>query len=1182
MLRQHAENNQFCLSIPKTTIGTKDCELVIQGPDVAPQHLTIEKRNGAEYILHDLGTSEGTLVNHCRVSGASVKLNCGDIIKLGPNSPAFTFISPGLSPPSIITELRPSSAPISKAEPPEISGPRTHSAILTGRSTMKRNTLNGSVQNGNHHSDHDSYEKQEILEMLQRTVVAQEKRLTEMADDIRHFKSIEQLTSKNGREKESATERNALFRLEKQRSETQAANNVMASLQNELLEKTRREETLVKEVEDLQREKLGGSGTVVALRRQLAEKEAELRQLRGEYNAFKVRPDELKEQNIIFTKENKNLRKQIRDAKRQVQENQDKVIHLEKDLAEVQGKLAHETRMHITSRDMVTRLQGEVADKAKLERLLKIEAKESEVKLKHFEASVREALSKLSDSEPSETDDVLVSKIEDLVKSHIETSSSLEKREEELAASRKSYNNIHENLAKIELEALTLLEVVQSSEGGISGKVEKEGDKIAALEISENLLWLQGMVLTLARAVEKYSSELEKKTASAASAAKATGLSADLESTGVEELIETLKATTLRLKTEKQELEEKLTNTVDNYEAKLAALHRKHTDSLREETETLKRLHEEQMRGLYVSEQQKQSELRGEYTAQVAILKENVSDLESQIQKHKAKEEESSTKQSELEARIEELVKSEKTSRMMEESLREKISKFDSDTLAIRQTVVDQKERVAAAEQEAESLREQNRQYAVTIVTMENKLHSMSSRCNDMELELNDSLSKLEAVPPPPPEPYSVLKCRENEMHREIQRLTTLSNTLRREFGLAKAEADQRAVQIQGLRCDLAGAAARLSDMSGELSESQKIERENLIEQAARQVKQLEIQRETIDLLTLELETVKGKLRNVPEKLPKKTPPKVKIEYREREMTEEEKDSVEQGKKCVDERHGIIIDKQRLALAEFRAQLKAKSPTIIEPTVEGSQQIIRLKKELNELRAALKNKDLEYASKENDLKTKARQLNSTTEKNADIVKHVKSELNDSNRLLGHSEACFSALATEVRSALNQPQNPIAQLTIDKLEHGLKDRALMTADIGAQIVAITTRLSQKDVLLSTYQDDLSVLRKTEEEAGEAGLEVSVLKKKLSSLEQESSNLKRSLTHVQGELDQQQRLNHALAQRNVNREVSSEPALQHQCPDPRTESQIELLKKQHQEEIKRKNYDIKKLKEELIAS
>ena len=46
--------------------------------------------------------------------------------------------------------------------------------------------------------------------------------------------------------------------------------------------------------------------------------------------------------------------------------------------------------------------------------------------------------------------------------------------------------------------------------------------------------------------------------------------------------------------------------------------------------------------------------------------------------------------------------------------------------------------------------------------------------------------------------------------------------------------------------------------------------------------------------------------------------------------------------------------------------------TSAEPTVEGNQQIVRLKKELNELRAALKNKDLEYATKESDLKTKVR------------------------------------------------------------------------------------------------------------------------------------------------------------------------------------------------------------------
>ena len=36
-----------------------------------------------------------------------------------------------------------------------------------------------------------------------------------------------------------------------------------------------------------------------------------------------------------------------------------------------------------------------------------------------------------------------------------------------------------------------------------------------------------------------------------------------------------------------------------------------------------------------MSEQQKQSEMRGEYTTQVAMLKENIAELETQILKYK-------------------------------------------------------------------------------------------------------------------------------------------------------------------------------------------------------------------------------------------------------------------------------------------------------------------------------------------------------------------------------------------------------------------------------------------------------------------------------------------------------------------------------------------------------------------
>ena len=38
--------------------------------------------------------------------------------------------------------------------------------------------------------------------------------------------------------------------------------------------------------------------------------------------------------------------------------------------------------MHVTARDMVARLQSELADKANLERVLKIEAKECQVQVR--------------------------------------------------------------------------------------------------------------------------------------------------------------------------------------------------------------------------------------------------------------------------------------------------------------------------------------------------------------------------------------------------------------------------------------------------------------------------------------------------------------------------------------------------------------------------------------------------------------------------------------------------------------------------------------------------------------------------------------------------------------------------------------------------------------------------------
>ena len=66
----------------------------------------------------------------------------------------------------------------------------------------------------------------------------------------------------------------------------------------------------------------------------------------------------------------------MRDGARKLEEEHAKVVHLEKDLAEIQKKLEHETRMHVTSRDMVDRVQADLAEYSKNLNLKEIETKE--------------------------------------------------------------------------------------------------------------------------------------------------------------------------------------------------------------------------------------------------------------------------------------------------------------------------------------------------------------------------------------------------------------------------------------------------------------------------------------------------------------------------------------------------------------------------------------------------------------------------------------------------------------------------------------------------------------------------------------------------------------------------------------------------------------------------------------
>ena len=89
--------------------------------------------------------------------------------------------------------------------------------------------------------------------------------------------------------------------------------------------------------------------------------------------------------------------------------------------------------------------------------------------------------------------------------------------------------------------------------------------------------------------------------------------------------------------------------------------------------------------------------------------------------------------------------------------------------------------------------------------------------------DYQEQLSKLRSAKPAPPPKPKVIVQRPRE---ELQALEQVVNALRQENGVLKKEVRDSQDVIMGLRRDLQGASARLSDISGEMSEAQKQEME--------------------------------------------------------------------------------------------------------------------------------------------------------------------------------------------------------------------------------------------------------------------------------------------------------------------------------------------------------------------
>jgi len=79
--------------MPKlTTIGRENCDILIINNSVDQQHAVIEFNNeDCSFTIHDLNSINGTYINDCRLSNASLLLTENDTIKFGFNGQAFNL-----------------------------------------------------------------------------------------------------------------------------------------------------------------------------------------------------------------------------------------------------------------------------------------------------------------------------------------------------------------------------------------------------------------------------------------------------------------------------------------------------------------------------------------------------------------------------------------------------------------------------------------------------------------------------------------------------------------------------------------------------------------------------------------------------------------------------------------------------------------------------------------------------------------------------------------------------------------------------------------------------------------------------------------------------------------------------------------------------------------------------------
>ncbi|KAK3757836.1 hypothetical protein RRG08_049118 [Elysia crispata] len=999
-------------------------------------------------------------------------------------------------------------------------------------------------------------------------------------------------------------------------------------LRQELGERVKEVTQLRTELERVKKDKGITAGLVTQMQRDMSQKDSTISRLTREIEVLKkdIRERDVQlsskrtsskvaEENSAREKELTTLRQKFKTVEAKQQEHLDTITALREELDKVKAEVTVEAELAKKNQSELTAARAQVTDVQRSERVVRVDLEQCQNRLERFRSRVIQVAYSTPALKPPEkelSDDDILAVLKKLAEERASLMTNISQLETDVESAKAGKGVLLGH-------ATALKDVLQGcvdrlkEKGRVACNLKQEVSIIqSALAGDVELNWIKDLMMSNLQAELDWQVDTE-------SALEKCGVNCKISTNAPGRHIEGLYSRWENSLSEVTDLKAQLQAQVEAHKAEL----QQRDEAAREEAQGR------------IQDAVEKARLEGEQKLNAAIDEIKASETEKsesllEAERRKIEELQASIEQlrgslaersSDDEARLEEAkmaLQEVEALRMLEKELKERIQTMQKEIED--QTAMFANEKTTLEEKYQADLtqyQEQVKQHSVTICSMEERLEKSAKKNKDLQEQLS-KLRSDKSKPAPPPKPKIIVQ----RPREELAALEHVVNALRQENTVLKKEIRDSQDVMMGLRRDLAGAQARLSDTAGDVSEAQKQEMERnreilaarvaelteLRQQMAKLTKIIDSQKEEIKLLEGNLskeKVVSSKLQSGLEEREKKLRLLEEELQREKEEQKKQLDLIDQegritseltslGAACRGERHSQIISRQREALAELRAKVKGleQSRPPLPTQDQALQQVVQLKKELAEMRvsqAMAEDRVLAEATGSSlDREVgRARGLLTPANVEADMERSAHRETMGA---LECSEASFLTLLRAMAASLDLEEieglRPMAHIPKDEREKLVDIRERACQLLANRIQVLKERVSRKDELLMGYEQDLAKLRHSQELAQAKSHQVEALANDIRSRSEESEYLRESLNRTRDRLNQEKRLNSAIKTKKTFHLENESNHLSNKNYQGRRllveDPKATVREKRQKDLIKRKNYEIRTLKGDLCET